>query len=91
VIVKVPFILKRTQPSILILRIYNSGTISFYLGRCKFEVGKDTYYPESSRHVIKGSNHGEIVFLLSSSWPSSMKVKMRNFLGPRWIKVQQLQ
>jgi hypothetical protein len=27
---------------------------------------------------------GETEFLLSFSWSSSMKVKMRNFPGPRW-------
>jgi len=38
----------------------------------------------------KGSNQGETKFLLSFSWPSSMKVKMRNFPSPRWTIVQQV-
>jgi hypothetical protein len=62
-----------------------------HLGRCTFEVGNDTYYPESCRHVKKRSNQGETKFLLGFSWPPIMKVKMRNFTGPRWIIVQQLQ
>jgi hypothetical protein len=33
----------------------------------------------------------ETEFLISSSWPSSMKVNMRNFPGPRWIIVQQVE
>jgi hypothetical protein len=58
-----------------------------HFGRWKFEVGKDTHWPESYRHVNKGKNQGEIKFLLSFSWSSSMKVKMRNFPGPKRIIV----
>jgi hypothetical protein len=44
-----------------------------------------------ARHVNKGSNQGETEFLLSFSWSSSMKMKMRNFPGPRRIIVQHIQ
>jgi hypothetical protein len=46
---------------------------------------------ESSRHVNKGSNQGETEFLLSFSWSSRMKMKMRNFPGPRRFRVHHIQ
>jgi hypothetical protein len=38
--------------------------------------------------LTKGVTREKLSSLLSFSWSSSMKVKMRNFPGPRWIIVQ---
>jgi hypothetical protein len=59
--------------------------------RSALEDGKDTHWPESCRHVNKGSNQGETEFFLSFSWSSRMKMKMRNFPGPRRFRVQHIQ